>query len=167
MSKKDRKPFKETAFVKFVQKAKDNAGIVLDVGLDIAQGNFTDAIKTVGDELGRRKDQDEKSQALFYEFEHFKLEFEKEMRALELEHQKEITKRWESDNQGSWMSRNVRPIILFYLTLVFSLVIILDSIPGIIFTIDEGYKSLIQSIWITTIGGYFVVRTVDKYQTKK
>ena len=163
MPKKDRKKFAETGFGKFLQRVQDNAGTVLNVGLDIASGDFRGAVETIKGELTAKKDSDEKLAALYYEFLAKEMEFKKEMESFAIQREQEITKRWESDNQGSWMARNVRPIMLFYITLVFSVIIILDSIPRVLIEINAGYLELIESVWITTIGGYFIVRSVDKY----
>ena len=166
MSKKERKKFKDTGLGQFLGKVKDHAGIVIDVGLDIAGGNFKDALNTVRDELEQRRHTDEKAATMYYEFQAKYLDFQKEMQALEVEYQKEISRRWESDNQGSWLSRNVRPLTLIYLTFVFSTIMVLDSIDTIAILVDDEYKSAIVAVWTTVIVAYFGARTIDKRAVK-
>ena len=79
----------------------------------------------------------------------------------------EVTKRWESDNKtDSYLTRNVRPLTLSFLTLSMFLYIVLDSsLEG--FKIDEQWISLLGNLLMLTYGGYFGARTLEKIRNKK
>lgn len=93
-------------------------------------------------------------------------EIEKEMLVKELEQDviemQEVTKRWESDNQTeSYLTRNIRPLSLAFLTASMFTYIILDSsLEG--FKIDEQWISLLGNLLMLAYGGYFGARTLEK-----
>lgn len=74
----------------------------------------------------------------------------------------ETTKRWVSDNQtDSYLTRNIRPLTLAFLTATLFIYIILDSsIQG--FKIDDNWIDLLSSLLLLVYGGYFGARTVEK-----
>ena len=45
----------------------------------------------------------------------------------ESEMQQNVTERWLSDNKGSWLSQNVRPIVLLFLVISTILIIFIDA----------------------------------------
>ena len=54
-----------------------------------------------------------------------------------------ITSRWEADSMSdSWLSKNVRPLVLVWCIVVFSFAGILDSIDTIPFNIHETFLDL-------------------------
>ena len=74
----------------------------------------------------------------------------------------ETTKRWQSDMlSDSWLSKNIRPLSLAFLTLSLFLYIILDSsLEG--FKIDSGWIDLLSSLLLLVYGGYFGMRSAEK-----
>jgi len=78
------------------------------------------------------------------------------------EAQAQVTDRWKADmNSDSWLSKNIRPMVLIYLTFVFSILSFADgNIGG--FKVDESYTPIFQSLLITVYGAYFVGRTWEK-----
>lgn len=74
----------------------------------------------------------------------------------------ETTKRWDSDMiSDSWLSKNVRPLILVYLTLSTTVYIILEaSIES--FDIKAHWVELLSSLLILVFGGYFGARSIEK-----
>jgi len=74
----------------------------------------------------------------------------------------ETTKRWQYDMQSdSWLSKNIRPLSLAFLTLSLFLYIILDSsLEG--FKIDESWIDLLSSLLLLAYGGYFGARSMEK-----
>ena len=74
----------------------------------------------------------------------------------------EVTKRWQSDMlSDSWLSKNIRPLSLAFLTLALFLYIILDSaIEG--FKINEAWIDLLSSLLLLVYGGYYGARAVEK-----
>ena len=56
----------------------------------------------------------------------------------------EVSKRWDSDMASdSWLSKNVRPLTLMYLTLATTIYIVLDSL-NIDFDIDQAWIELLK-----------------------
>mgnify|MGYP001065790498 CR=1 FL=1 len=76
--------------------------------------------------------------------------------------QSQVTKRWELDMQSdSFLSKNIRPLVLVYLTVIFTALSFFDgNIGG--FQVDEAYIPIFQSLLITVYGAYFVGRTWEK-----
>jgi hypothetical protein len=98
-------------------------------------------------------------------------EAEKEMLVKELEQDviemQEVTKRWQSDMlSDSWLSKNIRPLSLAFLTLTLFIYIILDSsLEG--FKIDQQWISLLGNLLMLVYGGYFGARTLEKIRKNK
>ena len=76
--------------------------------------------------------------------------------------QSQITERWKLDMQSdSFLSKNIRPLVLIYLTVIFTILSFFDgNIGG--FQVDEAYIPIFQSLLITVYGAYFVGRTWEK-----
>jgi len=97
-------------------------------------------------------------------------EAEKEMLVKELEQDviemQEVTKRWQSDmTSDSWLSKNIRPLSLAFLTLTLFIYIILDSaLEG--FKIASEWVSLLGNLLMLAYGGYFGARTLEKIRNK-
>ena len=74
----------------------------------------------------------------------------------------ETTKRWVSDNQtDSYLTRNIRPLTLAFLTATLFIYIILDSsLDG--FKIDSNWIDLLSSLLLLVYGGYFGMRSAEK-----
>ena len=83
----------------------------------------------------------------------------------EVEMEKQITDRWKADMASdSWLSKNVRPLVLIFLVISTVLLIFIDA--GIInFTVEAKWTDLLQLVLITVIGAYFGGRSLEK--TKK
>jgi len=93
-------------------------------------------------------------------------ESEKQMLLAELEQDviemQEITKRWQSDmTSDSWLSKNIRPLSLAFLTFALFLYIILDSSSSP-FTVKKEWIDLLSSLLLLVYGGYFGARAVEK-----
>ncbi len=76
--------------------------------------------------------------------------------------QEQVTERWKLDMQSdSFLSKNIRPLVLVYLTFVFTILSFFDgNIGG--FKVAEQYIPIFQSLLITVYGAYFVGRTWEK-----
>ena len=92
--------------------------------------------------------------------------FEKEMTEIfvraESEMQKNVSDRWKYDMESdSWLSKNVRPLILVFL--IFSTILLIFIEGGNIdFFIKEEWIGLLQMILLTVIGAYFGGRSIEK-----
>ena len=83
----------------------------------------------------------------------------------EVEMEKQITDRWKSDmDSDSWLSKNVRPMVLIFLVVATVLMIFIDA-GTIKFVVEEKWTDLLQLVLITVIGAYFGGRSLEK--TKK
>lgn len=76
--------------------------------------------------------------------------------------QVQVTERWKVDMQSdSWLSKNIRPMVLIFLTAVFTVLSFFDgNFYG--FQVQEQYIPIFQSLLITVYGAYFVGRTWEK-----
>ena len=80
----------------------------------------------------------------------------------EAEIQKNVTERWKSDmTSDSWLSKNVRPIVLIFLVVCTVLMIFIDA-GSIKFQVEEKWTDLLQLVLITVIGAYFGGRSFEK-----
>ena len=76
--------------------------------------------------------------------------------------QSQITERWKLDMQSdSFLSKNIRPLVLIYLTFIFTALSFFDGKMGG-FQVAEEYIPIFQSLLITVYGAYFVGRTWEK-----
>ena len=95
-----------------------------------------------------------------------KLAAEQKIQELIANHQakmeENITDRWSADmNSDSWLSKNVRPLVLIFLVVCTVLMIFIDA-GTINFTVEEKWTDLLQLVLITVIGAYFGGRTMEK-----
>ena len=79
----------------------------------------------------------------------------------------EVTKRWSADMMSdSWLSKNIRPLSLAFLTATLFIYIMLDSFfDG--FKINKDWIDLLSSLLLLVYGGYFSARSLEKILTKK
>jgi len=79
----------------------------------------------------------------------------------------EVTKRWSADMMSdSWLSKNIRPLSLAFLTITLFVYIILDSsLEG--FTIGSEWIDLLSSLLLVVYGGYFSARSLEKILKKR
>ena len=74
-----------------------------------------------------------------------------------------ITSRWQADSMSdSWMSKNVRPLVLVWCIVIFSLAGILDSIETLPFHINELWNDTFEKIMMSVVLAYFGGRTTEK-----
>ena len=95
-----------------------------------------------------------------------KLEAKRKLKELILNHeaemQKNVTDRWNADMKSdSWLSKNVRPMVLIFLIVCTMLMIFIDA-GTIAFEVEEKWTDLLQLVLITVIGAYFGGRSIEK-----
>ena len=80
----------------------------------------------------------------------------------EAEMQKQVTERWKMDmNSDSWLSKNIRPLVLVFLVVSTVFLIFIDA--GVInFNVQDKWTDLLQLVLITVIGAYFGGRSIEK-----
>ena len=76
--------------------------------------------------------------------------------------QQQVTDRWNADmNSDSWLAKNIRPLVLVFLTFIFSLLAFTDGNIGE-FKIAKEYIPIFQTLLVTVYGAYFVGRSWEK-----
>tara|TARA_R110002020_G_scaffold252540_1_gene466456 strand:+ start:7127 stop:7519 length:393 start_codon:yes stop_codon:yes gene_type:complete len=95
-----------------------------------------------------------------------KLEAERKIKDMimgyESEMQKQVTERWKVDmNSDSWLSKNIRPMVLIFLVVSTILIIFIDA-GAINFEVKNTWVDLLQLVLITVIGAYFGGRSLEK-----
>jgi len=80
----------------------------------------------------------------------------------EVEMEKNITSRWQADlKSDSWLSKNVRPVVLIFLIVCTMLLIFIDA-GALNFEVKSSWVDLLQLVLITVIGAYFGGRSLEK-----
>lgn len=111
----------------------------------VTGGKLSDVIKAISVE--KELTQDEKEMLL--------AEMQKDVQLSQ-----EITKRWEADSKSdSWLSKNIRPLVVANFTLLIDAVVI-SSIAGK--NLGEAYIPILMTMGVTAIGGYFTLREYGK-----
>jgi hypothetical protein len=118
-------------------------------------GGAADLVKGVGGVIDNLHTSDEE-----------RLEAEAKIKELianyEVEMEKNITSRWEADlKSDSWLSKNVRPMVLIFLIVCTMLLIFIDA-GALKFNVKDSYVDLLQLVLITVIGAYFGGRSLEK-----
>ena len=74
-----------------------------------------------------------------------------------------ITSRWKADSMSdSWLSKNVRPLVLVWCICIFSLAGILDSIESVPFHINATWNDTFEKVMMAVVLAYFGGRTTEK-----
>jgi len=74
-----------------------------------------------------------------------------------------ITNRWQADSMSdSWLSKNVRPMVLVWCICIFSLAGILDSVDSIPFNIGTTWNDTFEKVMMAVVLAYFGGRTTEK-----
>ena len=121
----------------------------------IFSGGAADLVKGVGGVIDNLHTSDEE-----------KLAAEQKIKELianyEIEMEKNITSRWQADlKSDSWLSKNVRPMVLIFLIICTMLLIFIDA-GTIKFEVKSSWVDLLQLVLITVIGAYFGGRSFEK-----
>ncbi len=125
----------------------------------IFSAGATDLVNSVGNAIDKIHTSAEEKELIKAEVNKSILNFEKDI-------QLEVTKRWQADTNGNWLTRSIRPLTLAFLLLVLT-----------VFTlIDFGYTDLqlnssMVDLWsmlaITCFGAYFGGRSYEKVKNGK
>ena len=76
--------------------------------------------------------------------------------------QQQVSARWEADmKHGSWLSKNIRPLTLIFLTICFVILSVFDGNLGE-FTIGTAYVPVYQTLLMTVYAAYFAGRSIEK-----
>lgn len=73
-----------------------------------------------------------------------------------------ITSRWEADMKSdSWLSKNVRPLMLIFVMVCTMLLIFIDA-GFVSFEVESKWVDLLQLVLITIVASYFGGRSLEK-----
>jgi hypothetical protein len=74
-----------------------------------------------------------------------------------------ISTRWKADAASdSWLSKNVRPLVLVWCIVIFSFAGILDSVDSIPFNIGATWNDTFEKVMMAVVLAYFGGRTTEK-----
>lgn len=127
--------------------------------------NFSKALDVVakltsGDVSGAIKELSDNSNELTQEQREVALELVK----LDMKAQEDVTNRWRYDMESdNFLSKNVRPLALIFLTVATVLIAISDSMSWD-FNVDSGWVDLLKTLLITVYTAYFAGRSFEKYR---
>ena len=96
-----------------------------------------------------------------------RVEIEKIFIEAENETQRNVTERWKADaSSDSWLSKNVRPLMLIFVMVCTMLLIFIDA--GFLeFQVEEKWTDLLTMVLITIVGSYFGGRSLEKVRNGK
>jgi cation transport ATPase len=100
-----------------------------------------------------------------------RLEAKRKLKELMLSHQAQmeqnITDRWKADmNSDSWLSKNVRPLMLIFVMVCTMLLIFIDA-GFLSFEVESKWVDLLQLVLITIVASYFGGRSLEKVKNGK
>ena len=115
-------------------------------------GNVIKDVGKVIDDLTTTKEEKLEAQRLITEI----------LQKAATEAQEQVSARWAADMASdSNLSKNIRPLVLIYLTVIFTACAFFDGNIGQ-FKIAEEYIPIFQTLLVTVYGAYFVGRSWEK-----
>ena len=122
---------------------------------NLLSGGAADLVKGVGGVIDNLHTSEEERLAAEQKIKEIVANYEVEM-------EKNITARWEADlKSDSWLSKNVRPLVLIFLIVCTMLLIFIDA-GALNFVVEDKWTDLLQLVLITVIGAYFGGRSLEK-----
>ena len=122
-------------------------------------GGAADLVKGVGGVIDNLHTSKEEKLAAEQKIQELVSDYETKMEA-------NITDRWQADMASdSWLSKNVRPLVLVFLVVSTVLMIFIDA-GTINFIVEPKWTDLLQLVLITVIGAYFGGRSFEKRAKK-
>ena len=122
---------------------------------NLLSGGAADLVKGVGGVIDNLHTSEEEKLAAEQKIKELVSNYEVEM-------EKQITERWKMDmGSDSWLSKNIRPLVLVFLVVATILLIFIDA-GAISFTVQDKWTDLLQLVLITVIGAYFGGRSLEK-----
>lgn len=121
---------------------------IADVAMNIASGDLKGAVKAINSDPNALTDAQR--------------EYALKLIELDLEDMKGVTQRWSSDmSSDSFLSKNVRPMTLIFLT-VMTMVLIIGDSYGVNFNVDASWIELLKTLLVTVFVAYFGGRSFEK-----
>lgn len=117
--------------------------------------NSGDLVKEVGNVVDNLTTSDQERLEAKKQIKEVVLDYEKTM-------QVEVSKRWEYDMKSdSWLSKNIRPMVLIFLCVSTVLLIFIDA-GFYSFNVEQSWIDLLKVVLMTTVGAYFGGRSFEK-----
>ena len=116
--------------------------------------NSGELVKEVGNTIDKLTTSDQERLQAKREIKEVLLDYEKSM-------QEQVTSRWLSDNNGSLLTKNIRPIALAFLTFMFVIISVFSGNIGT-FEIQEEFVPVYQTLLIVIYTAYFGGRSFEK-----
>jgi|TARA_R100001460_G_scaffold37640_2_gene72036 hypothetical protein len=123
---------------------------------------FSSGAKDLVDSVGSAID---KIHTSAEEKELIKSEIKKKILDYDYNIQKEVTKRWEADMQGNWLTKSIRPLSLGFMLVVLTVFTLVDF-GYVDLDIKDSWIDLWQLLAITAFGAYFGGRSYEKVKKK-
>ena len=96
-----------------------------------------------------------------------KKEFKQMMYTAQNEASAQVTSRWEYDMKSdNWLSKNIRPVVMIFLTVMFVVMSLFDGNVGE-FEIADAYYTIYETLLLLVYGAYFAGRSFEKVTTMK
>ena len=138
--------------------------------LNHANPRLTNTLQNLGDQKNQleieKKEIEKKYENLAQNYKQLKQKLDKINKHKTTEQNKEIesiTSRWQADSiSDSWLSKNVRPLVLVWCICIFSLAGILDSVESIPFHINSTWNDTFEKVMMAVVLAYFGARTTEK-----
>ena len=121
--------------------------------------NSGELVKEVGNTIDKLTTSDQERLQAKKEIKEVLLDYEKSM-------QEQVTSRWLSDNNGSLLTKNIRPIALAFLTFMFVIISMFSGNIGT-FEIQEEFVPVYQTLLIVIYTAYFGGRSFEKIKNKR
>ena len=121
--------------------------------------NSGDVIKQVGGVLDNLTTSKQEKLQAKKEIKQVVLDYEKSM-------QEQVTSRWLSDNNGSLLTKNIRPLTLAFLTFMFVIISVFSGNIGQ-FQIETEFIETYRILLITVFTCYFGGRSFEKIKNKR
>ena len=127
---------------------------------NVLSGALGNIIDSVGNAADRLITSDEERLKLKNELIQLQLQYNLELQDKTVELEKEVTKRWISDNEH-WVTRIVRPSVVVWLFFLFTVVILFDGNLWD-FSVNPAYIPILETTLQTVVIAYFAGRSVEK-----
>ena len=151
-----KKQFKDTKFNKFLGKVTNIGMDIVPIVAKASTGNITGAISDTVSLLSGNNSEEARTllDELTIQKKNIELDYYRTM-------QENVTERWKVDmNSDSFLSKNIRPLVLAWLVVSVTTICILDSAKAL--TVAEYWVTMFSSLLMTVIVAYFGGRSYEK-----
>ena len=127
---------------------------------DMFSSSVSNVVDSVGNAIDKLVTSDEEKLALKNELVKIQLEADSKNKELDLQFDKELTQRQANDmNSDSWLSKNIRPLTLIFILVMYSL---LSISSGFEFKVTQSYIELLGNWGMLIMSFYFGSRGMEK-----